>query len=246
VVEREKGGPWVAALASVFYPLTYLARTEAQHAERIPRTGGAVIAMNHISHADPVFDAVFIHKQGRVPRFLAKASVMTAPVFGRMARGAGSIPVYRGTSQAKDALREAHQALRDGKVIVIYPEGTITKDPLGWPKNSYPGVAKLALANDVPVVPIARWGTRDLLDLYHKKIRPFPRKTVKYLVGEPVDLSAFKGQEPTPELHQKATEFIMAEVTRLLGQLRGEQPPPHAGKDTHGEDTQADGKGAHG
>jgi len=241
VVEREKGGPWVAALATAFYPLTHLARHEAQHAERIPRSGGAIIAMNHISHADPVFDAVFIHRQGRVPRFLAKASVMDAPIFGRMARGAGSIPVYRGTEKASDALRDAHQALREGKVIVIYPEGTITKDPQGWPKNSYPGVAKLALANDVPVIPIARWGTRDMLDLYHRKVRLFPRKTVRYLVGEPVDLSAFRGQEPSPELHRKVTDMVMAEVTRLLGELRGEQPPPTAGKDT-----EADGKGADG
>lgn len=225
MAEREKGGPWVAATAVFFYPVSWLARREFRHVERLPRTGGAVLAMNHISHADPAFDAVFVHRHGRVPRFLAKASVMSAPFFGMLARGAGSIAVHRGTSAAGDALREAHQALREGKLIVIYPEGTITKDPLGWPKNAYPGVAKLALANDVPVIPVARWGSSELFDFYHRKFRPLPRKKVAYLIGEPIDLSAYKGRKQTAALEREVTEVIMAEVTKLLAELRGEQPP---------------------
>lgn len=225
MAEREKGGPWVAAVAGIFYPVSYLARRDFRHVDRIPRSGPALLAMNHISYADPAFDAVFVHRNGRVPRFLAKASVMSSPVFGRLARGAGSIAVHRGTSAAADALREAHQALREDKMVVIYPEGTLTKDPDGWPKRSYTGVAKLALANDVPVIPVARWGTRELLDPYHRRFRPLPRKTVTYLVGEPIDLSAYRGRKQTVELEREVTELIMAAVTRLLVEIRDEEPP---------------------
>jgi 1-acyl-sn-glycerol-3-phosphate acyltransferase len=225
VAEREKGGVWVGAVASMFYPVSWIARQRYQFAERIPRSGGALLVFNHVSHADPAFDAVFVHRHGRVPRFLAKASVMQSPVFGRMARGAGSIAVHRGTSSAGDALREAHQALQDGKLVLIYPEGTITKDPLGWPKNSYTGVARLALENDVPVIPVARWGSNELFDFYRRKFRPLPRKTITYKVGEPLDLSAFRGQAQTPELRRKVTELIMHEVTLLLAEIRGEEPP---------------------
>lgn len=225
MAERENGGAWVAAVATIFYPVSYLARQVYQHADRIPRTGGVLLAFNHISHADPAFDAVFVHRQGRVPRFLAKASVMASPVFGRMARGAGSIAVHRGTSAAGDALREAHQALREGKLVVIYPEGTITKDPHGWPKNSFTGVAKLALQTDMPVIPVARWGSNELFDFYHRRFRPLPRKKITYRVGEPLDLSSYRARPRTTALEREVTEVIMREVTALLGEIRGEQPP---------------------
>lgn len=225
MADREKGGFWVGAVAVLFYPMTWLARQRYQGGDRIPRTGGGLLVFNHVSHADPAMDAVFVHRHGRVPRFLAKASVMYSPVFGRMARGAGSIAVHRGTTSAGDALREAHQALQDGKLIVIYPEGTITKDPLGWPKNSYTGVARLALSNDVPVIPAARWGSQHLFDFYHKRFRPLPRKTISYSVGEPIDLSAYREVEQTPAVLREVTELIMHEVTQLLAELRGEQPP---------------------
>ena len=225
---REKGGFWVGAAAALFYPVTYLARRVYEGGERVPREGGALLVMNHVSHMDPAVDAVFVHRQKRVPRFLGKSSLVDAPIFGRIFVGAGSIPVYRGSSSAGDSLRAAHEALRDGKVVVIYPEGTITKDPNGWPKRSYTGVARLALGSDVPVIPIARWGTNEILDFYHRKLRLIPRKTITHRVGEPVDLSAYRGQEPTAAVLREVTELLMDRVTELLADIRGERPP--AGK----------------
>lgn len=225
MANREKGGFWVGVVAAVFYPLSWMARQVYRNAAGIPRHGGALLVMNHISHIDPVIDAAFVHRHKRVPRFLAKSSLMDAPVMGRVFRGAGSIAVYRGTSSAGDALRDAHQALADGKVVVIYPEGTITKDPDGWPKHSYTGVARLALANDVPVIPIARWGSNFLLDGYRKKFRPLPRKTVTYLVGEPIDLATFRQRPETPALRRVVTDLVMREVLALLSEIREEQPP---------------------
>lgn len=225
MARREKGGFWVGAAAVLFYPVTYIGKRVYTGAERIPREGPALVVMNHVSHMDPAVDAVFIHRQKRVPRFLAKDSVAKAPIFGRIFLGSGGIPVYRGSMNAGDSLRAAHQALAEGKLVVIYPEGTITRDPEGWPKRSYTGAARLALGADIPVIPVARWGTNEILDFYHKKLRLLPRKKITHAVGEPIDLSAYRGKEQTAAVLREVTELMMDEVTKLLAEVRGIQPP---------------------
>jgi 1-acyl-sn-glycerol-3-phosphate acyltransferase len=129
LARREKDGFWVKAAAAVFYPITWLARRVTRGTERIPRQGGAILVLNHISHLDPVVDAVFVHRNKRVPRFLAKESLFRIPVAGKIIGGAGSIPVYRGTAKAGDSLRAADKALSEGKIVVIYPEGCPTTYP---------------------------------------------------------------------------------------------------------------------
>lgn len=222
---REKGGFWVAVAAAIFYPLSWLARQVYFSSDRIPRSGGVLVAFNHVSHLDPVVDAVFVHRQRRVPRFMAKHSLFTWPLLGRILLGSGGIPVYRGQTNAGDALREAHRTLREGKLVLIYPEGTITRDPAGWPKSSYIGVARLALENDVPVVPVARWGTNFILDGYRRKFRPFPRRTVQFKVGDPIDLSAYRDVPPSAAVLREVTDLVMNEITTLLAEIREEQPP---------------------
>lgn len=226
MARREKSGFWVSAAAVLFYPVTMLGRRVYLGAGKIPREGPALLVLNHVSHMDPAVDAVFVHRQKRVPRFLAKQAVAEAPVFGKIFLGSGGIPVYRGSSSAGDSLRAAHQALQDGKVVVIYPEGTITKDPDGWPKKSYTGAARLAVQNDVPVIPIARWGTNYIFNGYTKKLKPFPRRTVTHSVGEPLDLAAYRGKRSTSaSLLREVTELMMGEVTELLAEIRQERPP---------------------
>jgi 1-acyl-sn-glycerol-3-phosphate acyltransferase len=226
LARREKDGFWVKTAAAIFYPITWLGRRVTRGTERIPRQGGAILVLNHISHLDPVIDAVFVHRNKRVPRFLAKDSLFRIPVAGRIMAGAGSIPVYRGTANAVESLRAADAALSEGKLVVIYPEGTITKDPDGWPMRSFPGVARLALSHDVPVLPIARWGTREILNGYTKKFRPFPRKTITTYVGEPVDLSQYRNGEPPSNVTlMRVTELVMTEVKTLLAEIRDEPAP---------------------
>ncbi len=234
MTERERGGFWVGFTAAIFYPLSWFASYRYRRADRVPRSGGALLVLNHVSHFDPVVDAVFVHRQRRVPRFMAKASLFAIPVLKQILIGSGGIPVYRGASNAGDALREAHRTLREGKIVVIYPEGTITRDPEGWMKHSYTGVARLALENDVPVIPIARWGTNLVLDGYRKKFRPFPRKTVEYSVGEPIDLDKYRALPQSASLRREVTDLITGEVTTLLAELRGAQPPATGSKANDG------------
>jgi len=225
LARREKGGVWLGVAAALFYPLSWLSKFTQRGNERIPRDGGVLLVMNHVSHFDPVVDGVLVHKNKRVPRILAKESVLRIPLFGRMARGVGTIPVYRGTNDAKHSLSAAVDALNEGKLVVIYPEGTITKDPTGWPMYPRTGVARLALETEVPVIPVARWGTQAILNGYTKKFRPFPRKPVTILVGEPVDLSPYRGREITPQLLRDVTHVLMERVRDLLAEIRQEPAP---------------------
>lgn len=225
---REKAGFWIWFASAFFHPAcALLARRDNRNTERIPRDGGALLVMNHISHIDPVYDSVFVHRLHRLPHFLAKESLFRPPLVRQVMYGTGQIPVYRGTTDARDSLRDADAALADGKIVVIYPEGTITRQPEGWPMYARTGVARLALRHDVPVIPVARWGTREILDGYHKRFRPFPRHDVVTLVGEPVDLSAYRNQPVTSDLLREVTDLLMADVTRLVAQIRGETPPTH-------------------
>jgi 1-acyl-sn-glycerol-3-phosphate acyltransferase len=221
----EKSGFWVGVTAVVFYPIAWLGRTTATGAEHVRREGGVLLVMNHVSHLDPPNDAVFVHRNRRVPRFMAKDSLFKVPVFGRILAGSGGIPVYRGSTTAADSLKAAHAALREGKLVLIYPEGTITKDPTGWPMRARTGVARLALENDVPVLPVARWGTNDIWNGSNKKFRPFPRKRVWTVVGDPVDLSEYKGRPVTNQVLREVTDLLMTRVCDLLADIRDEPAP---------------------
>ncbi len=224
----EKTGFWVWVTAFFFYPISAIGKMTWRGEEHLRRKDGLLLVMNHISHLDPVVDAVFVHRNGRVPRFLAKASLFKMPVFKYMISGAGSIPVYRASASAGGSLVAAKDALRAGKLVVIYPEGTITKDPEGWPMRSRTGVARLAmdcLESGVPVLTVARWGTRDIINGYTRKFRPFPRKKISYDVSEPVDLSGFSGREVNNELLREVTDVLMTRVRDQVAGLRGEPAP---------------------
>ena len=122
-------------------------------------------------------------------------------------------------------LKEAETALAAGAAVIIYPESTATRDPDLWPMVAKTGVARLALTTGAPVIPVAHWGTQDILPYGSKKVRLFPRKTVRTVAGPPVDLSQWAGQKTSAKALRAATIAIMADVTALVAQLRGEEPP---------------------
>ena len=85
--------------------------------------------------------------------------------------------------------------------------------------------ARIALATDVPVIPIAQWGANHILPPYAKKPRLFPRKTITMKAGDPVDLDDLRGKPLSPPVLREATNRIMDALTRLLEDIRGEQAP---------------------
>lgn len=222
--EKANFSTWLGIL--VFYPLTrLLARRRFEGLEHIPETGPVLVVCNHISYLDPIYTAVFVHQRGRIPRFLAKAGLWRAPGLRQVLTGTGQIPVYRGHPDAGDSLRAAEQALNEGKAVLIYPEGTITRDPDHWPMVARTGVARLALRSGVPVVPVAHWGTHRVYDHYGRRFRPLPRIDVVVRAGAPVDLAEFRCRPVERQLLHEVTERVMGGVRDLLAEVRQEQAP---------------------
>ncbi|MGW4641367.1 lysophospholipid acyltransferase family protein [Sphaerisporangium sp. NPDC004334] len=191
----------------------------------VPRKGGVIIAANHLSWSDPLLFAHFAYNNGRWPVYLAKSGVFDIPVIGTIVRKCRQIPVHRGSTDAARSLKEAEQALREGSCVIFYPEGTITRDPEFWPMGAKTGVARLALATGVPVIPVAHWGAQELLPYGQKKPRLFPRKTFRVIAGPPVDLSKYAGLPMRSQVLKEATADIMAAITSQLADLRGEKAP---------------------
>ncbi|HYZ07644.1 MAG TPA: lysophospholipid acyltransferase family protein [Pseudonocardiaceae bacterium] len=223
---RDARGFWVRVCIVVFYSVTWLVgRRRFVGLEHVPAEGPGLLVCNHLSHFDPLYTGVFVHRRGRIPRFLAKASLWKVPVLGRALAGAQQIPVYRDSVDARQSLRAAEQALDEGKLVLIYPEGTLTHDPAHWPMRARTGIARLALARDVPVVPTAHWGTHRINDYRTRLFRPLPRKQVVVRAGEPVDLSAYRGRPVDNVLLREVTDLVMGRVRDLLGEVREEAAP---------------------
>ena len=223
------GGWWVLTYAALYLPVSALVRVSYRHSERIPARGPIILAANHVSHADPFVLSKFILDAGRVPRFLAKDSLFRGRVVGRFMRGMGHIPVDRFSTDAQLALASAVAALESNNAILMYPEGSVTRDPQGWPMAARWGTARLALAApDVPVVPIGQWGVQKSIDLYRRRLRLLPRPRHTILVGVPVDLSAFRDQPPTPATLDRMTDVIMVQVRAQVAELRGVPAPTGA------------------
>jgi 1-acyl-sn-glycerol-3-phosphate acyltransferase len=225
--ERSYSPGW-RRFTAVWLPplLRALIKNEWRGRENFPRDGGMVLAPNHLSYADWPTVALFSYDSGRFPTFLIKDSVFKLKVVGPFLRKVGQLPVHRGRGDAALVLRAAERAIREeDAAVVVYPEGTATRDPDLWPMKARTGAARLALATGAPVIPIAHWGAQDVLPYGSKRPKLFPRKTIRMAAGPPVDLSAFRGQPLNATTLRAATDAIMADVTALLAELRGETPP---------------------
>jgi len=109
--------------------------------------------------------------------------------------------------------------------VVVYPEGTLTRDPELWPMRGKTGAVRIALEQGIPIVPAAHWGTQHVMERYSKKISFFPRKTISVKIGDPVDLSAFRERSLDTATLNEATAVVMSAITGLLEDLRGEKAP---------------------
>jgi 1-acyl-sn-glycerol-3-phosphate acyltransferase len=221
IVKRaERPGLAIRIFALVIRPLSaLLTRRRWSGGEHIPATGGVILAVNHISLMDPPLLAhyVYVHA-GRNPRFMAKGELWNVPVFGRLLRGAGQIPVHRRAATVSESLRDAVAALRAGRLVIVYPEGTITRDPDLWPMRVRTGVARLALESGAPVVPVAQWGAHRMLPRGGAP-RLWPRAEIMIEAGPPVDLSEFAaaGLDADP---RAVSDRIMADVAAVLARHR--------------------------
>ncbi|WP_104523133.1 lysophospholipid acyltransferase family protein [Blastococcus atacamensis] len=219
---------WLCIL--VVYPVaSVLFRLRYRNADRIPSRGPVLLVANHVSVLDPLACARLVFDAGRIPHFLAKESLFRG-LAGTILRAAGQIPVARFSTAARGALAAAEADLRAGNLIVVYPEGSVTRDPDWWPMQARTGAAHLALTSEALVLPVAQWGPQRVHDYHAEKFHLRFRTPADYLVGEPLDLSALRaevraGRIIDAELLRETTELMMSRVRDQLAELRGEPAP---------------------
>jgi 1-acyl-sn-glycerol-3-phosphate acyltransferase len=222
--EGSRGWAWWIAVPIVRPILLSTTRHTWIDGEKIPAEGGFILVINHISEVDPLIVAHIVWDHGRIPHYLAKSGLFKNKLLGFFLKAAGQIPVHRASKSAAGAYDAAVAAVRDGKCVVVYPEGTITRDPDLWPMVGKSGAARIALATGAPVIPIGQWGAQELLAPYAKKPDLFPRKLITMKVGDPVDLSDLEGNQSSKAVNE-ATERIMAALTVLVEDVRGGTAP---------------------
>ena len=227
VRELSEARPWPFLVgAGILKPLLIASSSRTWiDGEKIPAAGGCIVALNHISHLDPLTSVHFVYDHGRIPRYLAKSSLFGNRVLGGFLRSAGQIPVERLSSSAVGAHDAAVDAVREGDCVVIYPEGTLTRDPDLWPMTGKTGAARIALATGCPVIPVGQWGAQEILPPYARVPDLFPRRRVTLKAGDPVPLDDLLEEPATPEVVAETTERIMTAITAIVAELRGTTPP---------------------
>lgn len=209
--------PVVVAAAKTWFKVGDV-RIQMSGTEHIPREGGALVAVNHLSFVDYVMAGYPGVRRGRLTRFMAKKEVFDHPVGGPVMRSFHHIAIDRADGQA--GLDEAHRYLEQGELVGIFPEGTISRSFQLQPLKT--GAVRIAATAGVPLVPIVLWGTQRFLT--KGKPRDFGRhKTVSIEVGEPL--------HPTPADNAVAvTAQLQGRMEAMLDRLitgypADEQPP---------------------
>jgi 1-acyl-sn-glycerol-3-phosphate acyltransferase len=184
--------------------------------EHIPQVGGAVLASNHVSYFDFMFVGLAAHPKRRFVRFMAKKSVFDNKVSGPLMRGMHHIPVDRRAGAS--AYRAAVTALREGELVGVFPESTISRAFV--PRDIKSGAARLALESETPLLPVIVWGGQRLWTTGRK-----PRLTrhvpIVIRVGPPVELD---GVDDATGL----TAILHERLTKLAEEVQRAYPAPTA------------------
>nr|WP_253941361.1 lysophospholipid acyltransferase family protein [Microbacterium sp. SYP-A9085] len=207
--------------------VSLMARIEIVGAEKLPRTGAFVLAANHHSEIDPLIVAVAVWRMGRAPRFMAKESLFRIPVVGWALRATGMVPVARTASSAaaRETIQTSRTLVEHGRGVVVYPEGSLTRDPELWPMRGKTGAVRLALTGDIPLIPMAQWGAQQLMPRYGRLRLWPPRRRMTVVVGDPVDLSEYRATGTQRDTLTRATTTVMDRIAELLAGVRGTPAP---------------------
>ena len=210
--------PPVIGIAKLFWRYLDLKMNFAGE-ENVPRTGGAILAINHVSYLDFALAGTAVRPAGRFVRFMAKKEIFDNKLAGPLMRGMHHINVDRSNGSA--SFVAALRALRAGEIIGIFPEATISKS--FEIKELKTGVVRLAMGAGVPVIPTIIWGSQRL---WTKGVpRDLRRKHVPItvVVGEPIFFT--KDQDVT-----QAEADLRATMISMLHQVQNTYPDSHVGQ----------------
>ena len=180
-------------------------RVLVEGAEWVPRTGGAVLACNHVSYLDFIFCGYGALPSRRLVRFMAKKSVFDHRISGPLMRGMHHIPVDRDAGLA--SYKQALQALKDGEVVGVFPEATISRS--FTIKEIKSGAVRMAQSAQVPLIPVAVWGGQRLWTKGRPKRLTQRHVPVTVSVGEPMHPGRRdNGDAVTEELHRRMRDLL--------------------------------------
>jgi 1-acyl-sn-glycerol-3-phosphate acyltransferase len=174
-------------------------------AEHIPTSGGAVLASNHVSYLDFIFCGLGAQPSKRLVRFMAKKSVFDHRISGPLMRGMHHIPVDRDAGTA--AFRQATTALKEGEIVGVFPEATISES--FTVKEIKSGAVRLARTAKVPLIPMAVWGPHRLWTKGRPKELTKRHVPVLIKIGEPIPTTN-KGDATTAELRTRLSALLDA------------------------------------
>jgi 1-acyl-sn-glycerol-3-phosphate acyltransferase len=215
--------PWYHAIRWTVFPILRVwFRWRFDGLDTIPVSGPALIACNHASYLDPLVNSYAVLRAHRRPRFLAKRELFSVPGLRWAMNGTRQIPVARGTGD-RTSLEMAERALARGEVVIVYPEGTVTKRADGLPMEGKTGTVRLALAAGVPIVPMVSWGSAPVW----QKSGPGslrPGRPVWVRVGDPLHLHGDEATIDDFDAVVAMTTALMDTLTELATDLRDRYP----------------------
>lgn len=201
--------------------------------ENVPETGTFITAATHVTQFDVFIPMMSIFHMGRRPRYMAKAEMAGWPIIGKWFRLVGMQPVPRRTGQARVIEEESINIITGGRPLTVWPEGTVTRDPLKWPMSLKPGIGYIALESSrrlgrqVPLFPAVTWGAASINHWW-----PWPRKNVVLCFDTALDYADLLadvdtwGDKPPADAVNELTERVRARMEALMSEIRGEEPPP--------------------
>ncbi len=236
--KNREGPPHIALepydlLRPLAHPLIAPVNIVAEGLQLIPRSGPVIIAANHRSYLDSIVLTGVGMRSGRKLRYLGKKEMFDAPVIGQAMLLLGQIQVNRGTGDHMP-LQQAIDALKRGEAIGIFPQGTIPRGEKFYDPQlrGRTGVARLAVATDVPVVPVALWDTEKVWPRSHRTPRVaelLARRPVYAKVGEPMTLKLPTGHSSESAAFHELSNEVMERISGLLPDgVRNPQPPTEA------------------
>ncbi|HET8614947.1 MAG TPA: lysophospholipid acyltransferase family protein [Actinomycetales bacterium] len=179
--------------------------------EHLPRSGGAVVASNHVSYLDFIFAGLAGVEIGRLTRFMAKDAVFRNKVSGPLMRGMSHIPVDRDAGSA--SFRAALTALKSGELVGIFPEATISQS--FTVKELKSGAVRLAQGAGVPLVPVAVWGGQRMFTKGHPKSLLSRGRHVFVQVGEPIDAPRKADADALTATLRQRLQSMLEQLQRL-------------------------------
>lgn len=205
---------WLLKFVLVGPLMRLLCRPTISGEENIPEHGGALLASNHLAVVDSIFLPLLVRRR---IYFMAKREYFTQPGFVGWCKkqfftAVGQVPVQRGSSSARAALDTCNRLLAEERLVGIYPEGT--RSPDGRLFKGKTGVARMALESEVPVIPVAMFGTDKVNPIGSRMWRP---RKVRIKIGEPLDFSRYYGMTTDRFIQRSMTDEVMYALMELSG-----------------------------